>query len=79
MKVGNKAGQDQTFEAKPKPAGRRKYRREPNEYDTITRQESELKEEAEKLRISYEIIDAPTNTSSEEHTYYYVDRPVGFL
>lgn len=42
----------------------------------IIRQESELKEDADRLKISYEAIDVPTSTTSEEHVYYYVDKPV---
>lgn len=33
-------------------------------------------DEGEKLKISYELIEVPTSTTSEEHVYYYVDKPV---
>jgi hypothetical protein len=36
----------------------------------------EPRDEGDKLKISYEIIEVPTSVTSEEHVYYYVDQPV---
>jgi hypothetical protein len=79
MKGLSRNALDHPFEAKPKPAGTRKYRNDGNEYIYVTRQESELREDVQRNRTSYEELDGVTNDTSEEHAYYYVDKPVGYL